>query len=195
MDAKGEKVSEIGVDNKSLKFNMSLMSLSRAADITELEPDEKLDRAQHHKEKGTDLYKVEKTDYAVKRFQKSLEYLSDMEPTVSLPDVLKERHKQLLCQCHLNLGACHLKMEKYEKVVENCTRAMELGGENVKGLFRRGQSQVKLCHYDKAKLDLTKALKLEPENKAVWNQLRAVDLLIKKEKQMYQKMFTKWCEC
>ena len=192
MDAAGNKVHEIGVDNKSMKFNIVLKSLSRAADQNELEKDELLDRAQHDKERGTDLYRTDRTDFAVKRFNRALTALLAMEPLdTALPEALRERHSELKCQCYNNLGACHLKTEQWEQVVSCSSQAMTVGGENVKALFRRGQANVKLHQYDQAKTDLTKALKLEPENKAVWNQLRSVDELIKKEKQMYQKMFVK----
>ena len=49
---------------------------------------------------------------------------------------------------------------------------------------------MKLHEYEKAKNDFMKAQELDKENKAVMNQLRQIDTLMKKEKQMYQKMFT-----
>ena len=75
-------------------------------------------------------------------------------------------------------------------MTEYCGSALELEPNNVKGLFRRGQAYVKLHEYEKAKNDFTKAQELDKENKAVMNQLRQIDSLMKKEKQMYQKMFT-----
>ena len=190
MDEKGQVASEIGVNNKCMKFNITLKSLSRAAPINDLEKDELLDRAHHHKEKGTELYKADQTNFSVKRFNRALENILCMEPLDdSLPEALQERYVELKCQCYNNLAACFLKHENYEQVIENTTNAMQYGSENVKALFRRGQAHAKLHNYDMARRDLTKALKLEPENKAVWNQLRAVEDLSKKEKQMYQKMF------
>ena len=97
---------------------------------------------------------------------------------------------KLKCQCFLNLAACYLKSENHNKVTEYCGSALELEPNNVKGLFRRGQAYVKLHEYEKAKNDFTKAQELDKENKAVMNQLRQIDSLMKKEKQMYQKMFT-----
>ena len=96
---------------------------------------------------------------------------------------------KLKCQCHLNLAACFLKSEDYNKVTEHCTSALELEPDNLKGLFRRGQAYAKLHEYEKAKKDFTEAQGLDQENKAVINQLRQIDFLMKKEKQMYQKMF------
>ena len=98
-------------------------------------------------------------------------------------------YSKLKCQCYLNLAACYLKNKDYNQVTEHCTSALELEPDNVKGLFRRGQAYAKLHEYGKAKEDFTKAQGLEQENKAVINQLRQIDSLMKKEKQMYQKMF------
>ncbi len=189
VDAKGKKVSEFEVGNKALKFNVTLVNLGRAADLQDLELDEKLDRAQHHKEKGTELYLEDKSDFSVKRFRRALDYLESMEPVETLPEEMFLRYTKLKCLSYLNLGACYLKRDKYNQVVDYCTKALELESNNVKGLFRRGQAYTKLHEYKKAKEDLGKARQLETNNKAVLNQLRTVEVLISKEKQMYQKMF------
>ncbi len=83
-----------------------------------------------------------------------------------------------------------MKKEEYNTVVEHCTSALELEPENVKGLFRRGQAYTKLNDYPNARADLEKAQGLDKSNKAVINQLRQIDSMVKKEKQMYQKMFS-----
>ena len=49
IDAKGNKVTEFEAKEKGLKFNLHLYQFDRASDPTDLEQDERLDRAQHHK--------------------------------------------------------------------------------------------------------------------------------------------------
>ena len=191
VDAKGNKVSEFDVNAKSvLKFNAHLKSMSRAADLAELEPDECLEQAQHHKDKGTELFKANRLNFAIKRYEKALMYLEDGNSMSTLPDMLQQQFRTLKCQCHLNLAACYLKKEKFNSVIDHSTKALELESDNVKGLFRRGQAHVKLDHYDLAKTDFQKALQIEPENKAVSNQILVVDGLIRKERAMYKKMFS-----
>lgn len=183
----GSKVDNF--DTKSaLKFNIVLKSFSRAADVQDLEPDEKLERAQLHKDSGTQMFVEGKLDFSIQRYQKSLDYLCDMEPLGSLPESLSEQHQKLMTQCYLNLGAAYLKQDKYEHVVENCTKALIIEPQNIKGLFRRGQAYTKQHKYTEAKKDLQAALKLEPQNKAVVTQVRTVDELIRKEKDLYKKM-------
>jgi len=190
VDLNGVTISEMDLLKTSFKFNMTLKTFNRAADLNDLEKDECLDRAQHHKDKGTFLYTKDRIPYSVKRYDKALQYLSHMEPIDSLPGDLPNQHKTLKTQCYLNLGACYLKTEEYEKVTENCSKALEIDCTNVKGLFRRAQAYIKLSDYEKAKHDLITAKNIDSNNKAVLNELRNVESLIKKEKAMYQKMFS-----
>ena len=191
-DAKGDKVGEFDVNKKALKFNVLMKSLNRAADGADLEQDERLDRAQHHKDKGSELFQKSNLEYAIKRYEKAASYLSEMDAAgESLPEGLDVQYKKLLCQCNLNLAACDLKREKFEDAISHCSKALQQEPGNVKGLFRRGQAYTKMHQYVNARQDLLQALQMEPDNKAVRNQLTTVDQLVKKEKQMYQKMFEK----
>lgn len=190
VNAKGQKVSEFEFKEKGLKFNVTLKAFDRASESADLEQDERLDRAQHHKEKGTELYQKGVLDFAQDRYEKALSYLKDMEPATDLPGELATRYQKLKCQCFLNLAACHLSGDEFDKVTENCTAALELEPDNVKGLFRRGQAYAKLNQYEKAKDDFTKAQSLDKDNKAVTKQLHLVNSKMQKEKQMYQKMFS-----
>ena len=49
VNAKGQKVSEFEFKEKGLKFNVTLKAFDRASESVDLEQDERLDRAQHHK--------------------------------------------------------------------------------------------------------------------------------------------------
>lgn len=190
LDPKGNKLGELDMKKDAFKFNLTLQSFSRAADRGELEQDELLERAQHQKNKGTELFQKGNLEYAVKRYNRAVECLSAMDNTeINLPDSLLQQFKTLRVQCHLNLAACNLKKEDFRNVIIQCNDALEVDGKSVKGLYRRGQGYVKLGKYDKARADFAKALELEPENKAAAKEVRAVDELIKKEKKMYQNMF------
>lgn len=185
----GGKVTEFDAGKSALKFNATLKSLSRAAQSCDLEQDERLEHAQSHKSRGTELYQKGNIDFAVKRFNKALQFLRDMEPVDRLSSEMQQQQKLLTSQCYLNLAAAFLKREHYQKAIEHCTSALEVDPQNVKGLFRRGQAYSKLHKYDEAKVDLNLALKVDAENKAVMSQLRTLDALIQKEKQVYKKMF------
>ena len=189
LDAKGVKIDDVVSKEKGLKFNMTLLEMNRAADSSELEQDERIERAQHLKDKGTDLFKAGNLEFAEKRYKRALEYLADMDAHSGMWEELKAQQTTLKCQCHLNLAACYLKEDKFEKVIGHCTQGLEIDGQNIKGLFRRGQAYTKLHKYDEARQDLSQGLQLDPQNKAIANQLATLNSLVKKEKQMYQRMF------
>ena len=191
MDAKGGKVSEFEMTSHSaLKFNVELHTLSRAAECDDLEGDERLERAQHHKDRGTELFKESRVDFATKRYEKAWTYLTDMGAGTGLPQSLALQYTTLKCQCCLNLAAVYLTTEKYTEVVEQCTKVLVLEPSNVKGLFRRGKANMKLNNYQEARADLKKALEIEPWNKAVSNQLINLQELVNKERAIYKKMFS-----
>lgn len=188
VDTDGKKVTELD-RNQAIKFNMTLTGFSRAANSLDLEQDERLDRAQHHKDKGTALFQGGDIEYAMKRYNRGLDHLRFME-SGDLSADMKISFSKLRCQCLLNLAACYGKQNDQDAIIENCSAALKLEPGSVKGLFRRGQAYMAQQEYDKAKEDFLAAKEIEPENKAVMNQLKSVEEKKKKEKQIYQKMFS-----
>ena len=192
VDVNGDRISELDINSKTApKFNITLLSFSRSADITELEADELLDRAEHHKERGVSLYAAGNIEFAIRRFNRAADFVRRVDESGNFPPKsVRDRGHTVLCQCELNLAACRLKTGEHDKVVEHCSSALTLDPHSVKGLFRRSQALAKLGRYQEAQKDAVEAKKLEPNNKAVISQLRHVDELILKEKQIYQKMFS-----
>lgn len=189
LDCHGKKVDELSSKEKGLRFKMTLLEMNRAAESDDLEQDERIERAQHYKDAGTDLFREGNVAFAIKRYQRSLDYLSDIDKHGDIPPDVHSQQMTLHGQCHFNLAACYLKEEKYEEVVHHCTEGLAIDADNIKGLFRRGQAYVKLCQYEDAKKDLSKGMQLDPTNKAMANQFAILNGLIRKEKQMYQRMF------
>ncbi|ESO01900.1 hypothetical protein HELRODRAFT_161093 [Helobdella robusta] len=188
IDVSGQKVQKYELDDNNFKFKLTLKTFNRAAEMSELLADEKLERAEHHKNQGTLIFN-NNLKFSFLRFKKSLRYLDDIEIKHLTSSQFKQA-KLLKLQCHLNLAAAYLKEQAYSEVVSHCNEAFNLDATNVKGLYRRAQAYLALHEYNMAKLDLIVALKHEPENKALTNLIKTVDLNIKKEKQLYQKMFS-----
>lgn len=100
---------------------------------------------------------------------------------------------QLTFTANLNLAACYLKEEKYEKAAARATKVLEKDPKHVKALFRRGEARIYLNDLDRAREDLTTAEALAPEDKGIKSRLSLLDKrekhFAKKEKRTYAKMF------
>ncbi|KAF8333596.1 uncharacterized protein EI90DRAFT_2916172 [Cantharellus anzutake] len=78
----------------------------------------------------------------------------------------------------LNRAAAYLKLGKHEDAERDSGTVLSLTNDkNVKAWFRRAQARSGLGKYSEARADLNKALKLEPSNAAVREELAKLDRL------------------
>ena len=188
VDKKGEKVSELALTNKPIKFNMTLKTLSRAADLEDLENDEKLDRAQHHKAAGTDLYLADRILFAEKRYLRSLDCLKAICDK-NVKDFIQTEMDELVCQCNLNLAACYLKDKKWSEVIDYCDNVLNKRENNIKALYRKSRAYIGLLEYNKALCTIKSALTIDPKNRDIIRTQLEIQKLIKNDKDVYKKMF------
>ncbi|ELR19437.1 tetratricopeptide repeat domain containing protein [Acanthamoeba castellanii str. Neff] len=80
--------------------------------------------------------------------------------------------KAISLALHLNMALCHFKQDKFDRVIDDCNKALQLEPSSVKALFRRGQAYLKLRDSDKAAVDLNKAAQLDPSDKAIQLEIR-----------------------
>ncbi|KAJ1971722.1 hypothetical protein H4R35_005095 [Dimargaris xerosporica] len=73
-----------------------------------------------------------------------------------------------------NRAMALMKVCAYHDAAQDCTTSLVLDPKNVKALWRRGVCHKFLKQFGKAEQDLAEALKLEPGNKAVQEELYAV---------------------
>lgn len=116
-----------------------------------------------------------------------------------------------------NLAMCHMKHgPKYAKAKDNCTKALALDPDNVKGtahgacesrgvvaraersfafprrgaaLFRRGKCYAQLGGLDEAKADFDRVLELQPDNRDAARELRALRGAFEKQRKKEQRKF------
>lgn len=81
-----------------------------------------------------------------------------------------DEHTALL---HSNMALCHLKMERFNAVIECATAALHLDPRHAKSLYRRASAYMKLGGQDeRAADDLRLAAELEPHDKLIAELLR-----------------------
>ncbi|GAB1609875.1 peptidyl-prolyl cis-trans isomerase FKBP4-like isoform X1 [Argonauta hians] len=179
--------------NAHLKYDVTLKSFEKAKEIWNMDSNEKLNQAELAKNKGTQYYKSEKYEIAVKQYKKIVSYL---ENESCLDDEGEAKKKSLLLAAYLNTALCHLKTVDSHSAIEACDKALELDQDNVKGLFRRGQAKMNENDYKEALEDFNLLLKLEPDNKAAKKHVIICTKKMKeykaKEKKLYADIFSKY---
>jgi tetratricopeptide (TPR) repeat protein len=109
------------------------------------------------------------------------------------PDQVEESNALKLA-CYLNISQCLLKVQSYDKAIENCKYALAIDPENAKAFFRRGSAYHAKKEYELAHPDLLKASDLLPLDKVVKSLFvknqQQITLAKEREKKMYSAMFS-----
>ncbi|XP_054708348.1 peptidyl-prolyl cis-trans isomerase FKBP4-like [Uloborus diversus] len=181
------------VEEKEVKYEVLLLSFEKAKDIWEMNTDEKFEKAQQSKEKGTSFFKSGNYRVALRQF-KWIPTLLEKEPGV--PEESQESRRSLLLSGFLNIALCLLKMENYFEAIKYCDKALQIDPDNEKGLFRRGKAKMMINDCQDALKDFQTLCTLSPENKVAKNSIVLCHEKIKeqnlKDKSTYNKMFDKF---
>ena len=159
-------------------------------DLTEeMSSTKRIRMAKKNKDEANELYKGKNYAPATKRYIKALQHCEkcyDMNPEE------KEEVTKLKLSIYLNLAMSWLKLEKYERSIENASKALEIDAKSAKALYRRASGYEKLKNYDKAFKDVKAVLKIKPEDKSSLKlQSRIMKVLAKQKASqgMAKKMF------
>jgi len=81
-----------------------------------------------------------------------------------------------------NRAACYLKLERFQKSVEDCTNVLTYDSKHIKALYRRSEGYRAMSKYKLAKKDLIRLLELEPNNKSGRTGLKELLQIINNQK-------------
>jgi|GEM_PF-2801049 len=159
-------------------------------DTRRLKKPERMRKVTMNKEEGNTLFKDGNFEAAALRYIRALQHCEkfyDMSPAdIQELDAIK-------LSLHLNLAQCYLKAGKWDDVVKSAQNALQVDPDSTKALYRLAYAQENSKEFDKAKTNLLKAAKIDPEDKAIGKLLERVNAQIKREdakrKKMAQKMF------
>ncbi|XP_015038028.1 protein unc-45 homolog B [Drosophila pseudoobscura] len=129
-----------------------------------------------HKDKGNEAFKGSQWDEAVKHYSNAIK--------------LGATHKELPV-FYKNRAAAYLKLEKFEKAVEDCTESLKLVPNDPKALFRRAQAYESLEKYEEAYRDATALFKADPGNKTVQPVLQRLHVIVQERVARNAKLSTK----
>ena len=175
----------------TIEYNIEVHSIERGKEIWTLSNYERLAIAKQHKTRGTQLFKESNFLGAAIRYSAALKYIIPVDtPNVQIKvEELESEEKEIVflkTTLMLNLAACQLKLKQYPYVVENCDRVLQAQPNSVKALYRRGQAHTNMNDFECAREDLLKAKKLEPNNRAIDEQLRILDSKVHQHNARYK---------
>ncbi|XP_029297051.1 peptidyl-prolyl cis-trans isomerase D [Cottoperca gobio] len=159
------------------------------SDVDFKDVDQVLSLAEDVKNIGNSLFKNQDWKAAINKYSKSLRYLEVSGEL--LEEAAQKKLEPTALSCFLNTAACYLKLQLWQDAVDSCNEAIELDKANTKALFRRAQAWQGLKENPKAMIDLKKAHGIAPEDKAVGNELKRVQLKIQEEKEKEKKIYAK----
>jgi tetratricopeptide (TPR) repeat protein len=101
--------------------------------------------------------------YQQHEYNKALEFYELAIDTIK-KETLNDETKQTLSLLYSNACQCCLQIQQWKKAVEFASFSLQLVSSNVKALYRRAIAYEKLNMLEDAIQDITKAMKIEPEN-------------------------------
>ncbi|KAJ1663043.1 peptidyl-prolyl cis-trans isomerase cpr6 [Coemansia sp. RSA 1813] len=170
-------------------------------DAAEIPPETLLDIGQKMKAAGNSDFKEGKLEDAAAKYSKALRYLREImvfDADNDPKDELRPQFIGLKTPIALNRAMCYLKLGRFEDAVHDCSVVLETpelsDKDRTKAYYRRGSANRQLRLYEKAVEDLSRARELDPQDKAITNEIAQAERAIKergqKEKQMYAKLFS-----
>ncbi|CAK4066352.1 unnamed protein product [Aphanomyces euteiches] len=173
--------------NATLKFDVELLGFApKKKEMWEMSVEEKLKEADAAKQQGTALFKAGKYAEANEAYLEGARYTeSDHEST----DDEKSSMKDVQTVLYLNSAMACLKSGDYAGASSSATKALKNDKNNVKALYRRGVALMHVNDLDRAKEDLTAALKLEPQNRDVRRELGVLKEKLAEAKKVQKSVF------
>jgi FK506-binding protein 4/5 len=155
-----------------VEVELELVEFVRAKEAYDMDLREKAAAQAKKKGQGNALFRGGEWAAAVKRYERANQFAlaaSDLEKSgvaAAEKGEAEAAAKRLKLSCFLNMAACQLKLADGAAALKACQSALEIDGESVKALFRRGQAQLLLGELGPAKADLVDAARRDPKNKA-----------------------------
>ena len=174
-----------------LVFDVELFSFERVQKKKwELSAEEKMAGATKSKAEGNTAFGAKTFDEALVHYKEALDYISYF-----YSDEEKKSIFSLHLSCNLNAAASCVKLEKWKDAIKYADDALKLEETNVKAMWRKAQALRSQGDTDDAKDVVIKAIRLDPKNKALRDELELIrkDFAAQSEKQkaLFGTMFTK----
>eukprot|EP01130_Rhizamoeba_saxonica_P000775 TRINITY_DN10695_c0_g1_i1.p1 TRINITY_DN10695_c0_g1~~TRINITY_DN10695_c0_g1_i1.p1 ORF type:complete len:431 (+),score=56.70 TRINITY_DN10695_c0_g1_i1:119-1294(+) len=85
-----------------------------------------------------------------------------------------------------NRAICYMHLKQHKKCIQDCTKAIALDDQYIKGYLVRANTYMVLNSYEKSLKDYQQALRLQPRNSKAKSQIKKLQLIIEEENQKAQ---------
>lgn len=150
--------------------------------------EERLEAAERRKMEGNALFADGKYKEALAKYALAMSYC-DEDFMMQLQGPHLDKAEEVTDPIFLNMAAAQLKTGDYAMAAHNSTQILMRHPNHVKALFRRAKARTGLGRTEEALEDLNKATALDPDDKQIQKELRALRAVIKDEKAATAKLF------
>ena len=127
------------------------------------------EQAETAKVEGGALFKQEKHAEALGKYKEALALCGANPPGEASGQ--QADTTGLRVKLHTNIALCQQKLENWACAESAASAALELAPDTAKALFHRGRARAHLGKLDRAEADLTRAAKLNPQDKRIRREL------------------------
>lgn len=188
--------NDIRLQEATIEVDVTLVRLEPYKPIWEWTPEEKYAVASKYKETGTELFKGSRFVDAFYKFSRACKILITLEPIEDLQ--LKEASRNdiddLRVVLYNNMASCHLNRENYEHAIALASKVLDRDKDNVKALYRRAVARGRLKDFERAAVDMTNAIKLDPTNSLARKYLAAYKNELYEANRRYESMVRRMFE-
>jgi len=192
--------------NAHLLYSIQLLDFAPEPELESLSVAQRRETGNRKRERGNWWYGRGEVSLAVQCYRRALEFLDEAEGGIALPKAEEDKKDaldleaediKLLFEDRLktynNMAAAQLKLEAYGPALKSVEAVLRCQPTNVKALFRKGKILAQKGNTDEAITCFREAVRLEPENKTVIQELNRLSLKRKEERKneklLYKRMF------
>ncbi|KAH0560442.1 peptidyl-prolyl cis-trans isomerase FKBP8 [Cotesia glomerata] len=176
-----------------LFYNVELKHVDMEPDIDSLTVTQRKAIGNKKRERGNWWFSRDEPTMAIQCYRRALEFLlpgDNYDPKKFKDEKITDNDLEILLEdrtkVYNNLAAAQIKTEAYEAALESVDNVLRTEPHNVKALFRKGRILHKKSEYASAVKVFQEAAKLDPESKAIQQ-----ELLILKEKSARENIYEK----
>ncbi|XP_071952399.1 peptidyl-prolyl cis-trans isomerase FKBP8-like [Antedon mediterranea] len=154
--------------NATITYELELLTVEEAVNLTTLPLEGLCKLADEKRERGNDLFTRYDYSGAINSYTRALQILESDESADE--DGFKQLQQSKI-KCYNNLAAAQIKVKAYGPALKSCDWVLNHEKDNAKALFRKGKVLAVQGELTEALIVTKKALKLEPSNKTIHQEL------------------------